>query len=437
MKAAFFGYSWRQDGELDGYMAAQVDGVRRLGVDVDLFIGNEFTVHSGVKGFTQALSSARLATFIRDQSYDFSISFNNALLMRDVVGALSCRPVSVIVDSEHHLFDHAEKGGFSAFDLDVAIASIYTSLQADIARYHPLALSRFYFLPPATGRRRRGLVHPVVRQKISWIASLVGDDHTQALATLIRGSDEDAMAFVKGLRQVTTSGYLDELRADPAVAVLAQNSGLGIELLEVHLQNIVTNDERLRAVELLSSRGLRLYGNARWERMVPYSVAVARSLAHAQAVSSHAEQMEVYDSSLISINIPQVQARGGMQYRVLDVLNSNALLITKLVDDSDISVVFGRENPVVSFRDHQELTKLVDHYLMHEAERMELVKRCQALVAHGFSFTERAADYLRLSNPEAAERLLEGAALGLAPPRPGSLARMAASEFTNWTGLRM
>ena len=121
-----------------------------------------------------------------------------------------------------------------------------------------------------------------------------------------------------------------------------------------------------------------------------------QALQSGPAPASHADLTRIYNASRISINAPQAHtAVGAVQYRMIDVMASGALLITRRDRPSDLIRVFGDDCPVPTYRDLDELERLCVHYLAHEDERRELVARCNALVASGYSFAERAIDLLR------------------------------------------
>ena len=417
-------------------MAQHVEAIQNLGIDVDLYLGNHFTDRRGVIGVSSRMSPSRLASHIRQQAYDFALSFNNSLLMPQVIDALDCRAVSIIVDSQQHLFDHAENGGFSAFDLDVAIAPIYRSLEQDLAASMPHALRQFHFIPPATDplswqdARRDGIT---ATSPVSWIASLVGDHFLDQLASHVGQHGQFAALFQECMAKVATSGYLENFKARADVIAFAASLGWEIDFLEVHLQNIATNNDRTDAIEELWHRGLHLYGNDRWHGLLAHSRAVARSLMVGRKVSSFSEQKDIYNSSRLSINIPQIQAKTGIQYRVLDVMASNALLVTKHVDGSDLEFIFDGRFPVPRVRDCEQLGRYVDHFLNDENERSMLVDACHALLGPQFSFEQRIRDYLTLSNTPGASAVEQEPLRSIAR---GTLHPIAAATFTNWTGNR-
>jgi spore maturation protein CgeB len=316
--------------------------------------------------------------------------------------------------------------------LDVEIASIYRSLEQDMEETCPNARDRFHFIPPATDPMSWRNAHrdsASIESNVSWIASLVGDRFLDQLASHVAQHHEYVELFRDCLSKVSSSGYLEEFKHRHDVIALCASIGWELDFLEVHLQNIATNNDRTDAVEELSRRGLRLYGNDRWIGLLAHSRAVARSLMIGHKIASYPAQMEVYNGSKISINVPQIQAKTGMQYRILDVMASNSLLLTKHIENSDLDFVFNKSFPVPRFRSCEELGKFVDNFLEKEEERVELVDACHALIGPEFSFGHRVKDYLALSNPALRLEQQSSAARG-------TLNAIPASTFTNWTGPR-
>jgi len=72
--------------------------------------------------------------------------------------------------------------------------------------------------------------------------------------------------------------------------------------------------------------------------------------------------------------------------------------------------VFGKDCPVPTYADLDELEALCLRYLGNEDERRELVAQCNALVSSGFSFAERATDLLRIVGLKPPKTAAPGAA---------------------------
>jgi spore maturation protein CgeB len=104
----------------------------------------------------------------------------------------------------------------------------------------------------------------------------------------------------------------------------------------------------------------------------------------------------------------------------VDIMASNALLITHRSTPSDLHRIFGADCPVPTYGDLDELERLCAHYLANEDERRALVKACNALVRDGFSFRDRALDLVRLA--------------GLSPPDAGPAVPAPALRWVDLAG---
>lgn len=406
MKAAFFAYGWNLEGLPDAYMREMIASLADLGVNVDVYIGGHYSQNTGTKGFRPDLKKSDMNAFIQEQSYDFALSFNNALVFTETVDALNCKIVSVIVDSIHHLFDHEDEGLWEAFKLPIHAAPIYTSIISELegrtGHYAPAS-----FLPAATTIERRQVASNEEMIHISWIASMLGDYHLDGFLSRIDNEVPGGFELItRCLKDIERTGEISTSRASQEAArILCDWSRWDYALLEMHLQEIITNRARLAVVENLAPLGLKVFGNARWRTALTMSPGVLCAFQSGATLRSHADLCAIYDRSKISINIPQVHAGTGMQYRILDILASKSLLITQYVPGSDMERLFGPDSPIVTFTDIDDLHAKCAYYLKNEDERLARVKACNALVAEGFSFRERVLEYLALSNPSLAKKV--------------------------------
>ncbi|MCJ2042701.1 glycosyltransferase [Methylobacterium sp. J-059] len=424
-RVALFAYSWTPGKDLDPYIKRIASTVASFGMNVDVYLGSDFAHHDGIKGLRDPADEEHLADWLSHRPYDFAISFNNSLLLPLVVKALRCRVVSVIVDSKGHIFDHSNDDNRATYTLDAIFAPIYRSLEEELRRTYPAKAKNFDFIPAATDVVKRWNARPIKEPAaITWIASLVGDDRLDNLLNRIGGSQEWKEALHVCLEQIERRGYLrGEQTTREALDILIAASHWSDAQIEQQLQNIVTNHRRVEIINRLAPLGLRLYGNDRWKKLMPYNAAVVASFHSAKSLASHADLMEIYNNSLISINLPQAQAGTGIQYRVLDVLASRSLLLTKAVAGTDLSYLFGNENPIETFSTLEELVSKCRYYLEHEAERTARVAECNALVSRGYSFEERVSEYLTRSNAQAAATCLDQRR---SPASPGSIALVSA-----------
>jgi len=402
MRVAFFGYAWNPELRIDAYMAETIDSFARAGADVDVFLGNQLSQAYGIYGLNETVPTDKLARIIGAAEYDAAISFNNSMLIPKVTDAITGRIVTVIVDEPEHLFDYEGLGPYAAFHRDIEIVAMSTALERRLRAEVAGVEGRLHFRMPATHAdleaRSAEAVYP-----ISWIASYVGDLNLDQYLNLTIEKPDFHDLTVRCLDIVEKDGDLRSIKAEKgADAALIASLPWSFEYFQAQMLNILTNRSRVEVVERLSPHGLALFGNPGWRRLLTHNAAVLSALQPGPALTKHAELRGVYNASKIAINLPQAHvAQDAVQYRVTDVMASNALMITKHNPTSDLYRAFGADCPIPTYSDLAELESLCVHYLANETARRKIVEQCNRLVATGFSFVERAADLLRMVGLEA------------------------------------
>lgn len=427
-KVAFFAYAWNAARLPDAYISEMITTLAAMGFNVDVYIAGHFAQGEATRGFRSDLKKADMGTFLRSQSYDFAISFNNALVLPETVDALDCKIVSVIVDNIHHLFDHTDEGLHSAFALPIHVAPIYTALIDDTKKLPEFHASTS-FLPAATRVEGRGAKQGQEPIEISWIATMLGDHNLDSFMARFDELPNGPALLSRCLAGIEEAGAIGQDRVSwEAARKLCDWAQWDYPLLEMHLQEVVTNASRLAVVEKLAPLGLRIFGNSRWRTAFTFSPNTARSFRSGANLRCVADLCDIYDRSKISINIPQVDAGTGMQYRILDILASKSLLITRHVPNSDLERLFGADSPIVTFTNIDDLHAKCAYYLEHEDERLARVAACNAMVANGFSFRERVLEYLALSNPLLAGQIGD-------PTGPGSVTLIWPERVIEWANV--
>jgi hypothetical protein len=358
----------------------------------------------------------RLAQFIAVEAYDGAISFNNSMLVPEIQAAIPGPVATVLVDEPEHLFDYLGTGPYEVLRQDIQVVAMSSALERRLAAAIPGIERRLHFMLPATGVAPDGAapVYP-----ISWVASFVGDlNLDQYLGLMLERPDFYALTQ-RCLELVEREGSLARIKAEGGMdAVLIGSLPWKFDYFQAQMLNILTNRRRVEIVERLAPHGLALFGNAGWQKLLTYNSAVLGALQPGPAPASHADLGRIYNASRISINAPQAHtAEGAVQYRMIDVMASNALLITQHSETSDLYRAFGRDCPAPTYSTLEELEALCQRYLADEGERRRLVAQCNRLVATGFSFAERARTLLDI--------------LGLAPgATPGKVRKMDLRLFS-------
>jgi len=400
MKLALLGYSWTwcSNKKIDPFMEEIVQSFAKLGVDVDIYIGNHFTKDGGIHGISPAVNINKFTKYIQEQKYDLAVSFNNSLISKKFIEAFGCKVVSWIVDDFLHLFNHDGGDKFTTFRQKFEVMLISSEMQDKILEAIPESSSRLHFFPPATtilseNERRIAFKYP-----ISWIASYLDSKHIENIFNIYLTDTKKYNLLRTCINEVKNNqgDGLKLLRHDSEVDDLLRSYNCNVDFFEMQLQNMASNHNRLAIVIRLSKYGLALFGNSDWISTFSNNEEAIDSFQAGKLVTEHQQLMNIYNSSKISINSPQTQAGSALQYRVIDIMASNSLLITKYNENSDLFRVFGKDCPVPMYKDLQELEDLCAYYLQHEDERLKLVNKCNALVANGFSFADRCNDIMKI-----------------------------------------
>lgn len=400
MKVAFFGYAWNAGLKIDAYMAETIDAFVRAGADVDLFFGQQIAKEFGIYGLNERAPMEVLLEYIAGQGYDAAISFNNSMLTPQVFDAIRGRIVTVIVDDLTHVFDYQRSGPFEVFKRDIEIVAMSSALERKLLAEVEDVRPRLHFMLPATHVDPQARAVQTLRPyPISWVASFVGDLNLESYLTLTRTQPEYWALTVRCLAMVERDGDLHELLAENGRdAQLVAALPWSFDYFQAQMRNILTNRSRVQLVHQLAPHGLALFGNAGWQKLLFHDTAVFGALQPGAPPSSHAELLKIYNGSKICVNLPQVHVDpDAVQYRVIDIMASNALVVTRHSNASDLYRVFGDDCPVPMFQDLKDLERLCVHYLNNDTERRLLVARCNQLVAEGFSFRERAAELLEIA----------------------------------------
>jgi hypothetical protein len=396
MTLAFFGYSWNAEHRLDAYMEETVQSLLQAGVNVDFYFGNQLSKEFGIYGVADVLDLASMEQFFKSKNYPAAISFNNSMLIPQVLGAIRGTVATVIVDDLSHVFDNSRTGPYGVFRQDIEIVAMSSALERQLLANVEGVADRLHFMLPATHLERPPVLPgQAAEYPISWVASLVGDEKLQLYLNAVAEHPSYYALTERCLNRLARDGHLRSIEEeDGADFALIKTIPWSFEYFTAQLLNVLTNRSRVELVRRLAPHGLALWGNAGWRNLLTHDAAVFSAL-QPQAITLHADLRRVYNASKISINMPQAHvANDAVQYRVIDVMASNALMITQYNKNSDLYRVFGADCPIPTYDNLATLERLCVHYLNHETERRALVERCHRLVAEGFSFRERAAKLL-------------------------------------------
>src|SRR5581483_11812238 len=165
------------------------------------------------------------------------------------------------------------------------------------------------------------------------------------------GTDVSALLKQAKLEKVVAAGQMDASDFEMAAA------------------NVMSMNKRIKYLDAIADMGLELWGTENWTEVADYSMPLLQRYRFGEFVKTREQLAAVYRRSRIAVDVPHVQAVGGLPYRVFDILASPALLITEYREDSDLFRLFGDDVPVPMYRDPVELRSLVRFYLDNEEAR--------------------------------------------------------------------
>lgn len=145
---------------------------------------------------------------------------------------------------------------------------------------------------------------------------------------------------------------------------------------EKELLMTLSGEKRLRVLSEIVDLGLVLYGTKSWETDYYYDFRLNMAFED-KLVYTLAQNQQIYNTSKIGISVSHLQAQGGMPWRNMDIMASNACLVTDY--HSDMNLLFeGVKIPV--YKDEHEARELCKWLLEHEDERLGIVEECQKII---------------------------------------------------------
>lgn len=397
-RVAVMAYSWNYDRsrQPDHYINSLVKAFANLGYNVDVYIANTFTQDGGIGKFSDETDENNLIKFIKQRKYSLVLSFNNAMLTDNVLKAVGDRVGVCLVDELNHLFDHSSMGYLELYrqnEIKIFVSSrdIYKRLMSEL----PDSEYKLCFIPTATDTAFRDLSfvkETGYQHNISIVMSFLETNCIRHVLTHSAMENPDLyQSLIRWISIIRNGGSLPNDGKDVGeVKLLLDHLRDPLNDLERHIQNYISDEDRIHAVSTLSDLGLVLFGNLEW---IGKSAKIDSVFRYGERyIASHSDLMKIYCSSKLCVNIPQFHCGNALPYRVVDVMASRALLITKKQKESDLYTIFGTDCAVPTYESQSELRDLCLHYLNNEEERLERVQKCNYYVSKGFSFRERCIE---------------------------------------------
>ena len=217
---------------------------------------------------------------------------------------------------------------------------------------------------------------------ISFIGSLVPITSAEPFQNFIKGSPsaeewkmmKNCLNYLKENPQATPTELI--YKYNITSELVARNMNLK-ELLM-----LLSGERRLKVLSAVCDLGLDLYGTKNWGNTYYFNMDLNMSYID-KLVYSVKHNQDIYNSSKIGINVSHYQATSGFPWRVMDIMASNACLVTDY--HSDFARLFG-DIPIPTYESEAEAREVCKRLLEDESRRRDIVLQCQEVVNAKYRF---------------------------------------------------
>ena len=138
-----------------------------------------------------------------------------------------------------------------------------------------------------------------------------------------------------------------------------------------HFRMALSDERRIAVLSAVADLGLKFYGTENWEISHLHDSKLTLSYSH-KRVFTVAENAAAYNSSKIGISVGHLQAVHGFPWRILDIMRSNACLVSDYHKDFD---KFFPEDLFPVYEDEYEAREICKKLILNESKRRKIVRR--------------------------------------------------------------
>ena len=142
----------------------------------------------------------------------------------------------------------------------------------------------------------------------------------------------------------------------------------------------VSDEYRMKILSRLHELDLRIYGTPNWGSKFFFDMNINFDFV-AIPICSVSENQFIYNSSKIGISIAHKQAKSGFPWRVMDIMASNACLVTDY--HSSLLTCFPGV-PIQIYKDANEAYEICKKLIENEAMREDIVLKCQECINENY-----------------------------------------------------
>lgn len=220
------------------------------------------------------------------------------------------------------------------------------------------------------------------KTNISFIGSKMLVNQYMMLNTFLQSnpSKEERILYQKCIEEIRNR---PGITMDDLVQKLNLRSNSIIKYINIPETLMFLSDEkRIHILSSIVDLGLELYGTNNWGN--DYYHDFRLNLAYnSRRVYTLKHNQEILNTSKIGINVSHLQATSGFPWRVMDIMASNACLVTDYHTDFD-TLFKGIDLPIYTSK--YEARDLCQKLLCDDSRRSEIVEQCQEVINEKYRF---------------------------------------------------
>ena len=313
---------------------------------------------------------------IKEFDPDIIINFNNSLPTNVSNNLDSC--VNCIIDADNISYFWNKKNLLNRKE-----RLLYLGLQSDSKTIYENYLNmemtddNYLYFPPATTIKKTDEEQD---KNITFIGTnfypvyppQIRSYYTETGLEVYRKLKEDYYYDVERLKKESKSEVTDEL-----IRVIKDS---------------IAGQERLKYLQSLTDLGLVIYG-VRWDLAAYYDYELYNCYDD-RVISTAADNEWVYNTSKVSVNISHPQATSSFSWRVMDIMASNACLVTEMKRDwNDLfgNYISDEVKDAIIYTDRYELRDKVKTILEDESLRNKCVSELNKSIEENGRWESRFA----------------------------------------------
>lgn len=214
---------------------------------------------------------------------------------------------------------------------------------------------------------------------ISIICSLFGQSSQLNLFMKEEPTEEELNQYRNIRELIEANPFISSHDLFSQISDLSDKVRRFIDIPEIILS--ISSDRRVQLLSILADLGLALYGTRNWTDLLhaPELVMSYRKTP----VHSLRQNQDIYNHSKIGININHIQAKTGFSWRVMDIMASNACLVT---ESQDIYHTLFPDVAIPQYTTRFEAREICQKLLREENQRRDIVHACQETIREKYRF---------------------------------------------------